>query len=264
MARGCASAGWSWWCMRHSSSRWTARLSPIALVLLGVGLGLPSQAALADSTLNGTAVFLDPGHSGVSDDSLNRQVPNGRGGTKNCQTSGASTNSGYAEHTFNWDVALKVRDALEGLGVRTQLSRPSDYGIGPCVDQRAAEANAMQPDAIVSIHADGGPPGGQGFHINYSAPPLNDVQAGPSVDFATTMRDALLNNGLREADYIGAQGLLVRSDLAGLNLYACPGILVELGNMRNGEDAARMESPGGRDAYAKAVVDGIVAYLRQK
>jgi N-acetylmuramoyl-L-alanine amidase len=122
----------------------------------------------------------------------------------------------------------------------------------------------MQPDAIVSIHADGSPPGGQGFHINYSAPPLNDVQAGPSVDFATTMRDALRKDGIREADYIGAQGLLVRSDLAGLNLYAYPGILVELGNMRNGEDAARMESREGRDAYAQAVVDGILAYLRQK
>jgi N-acetylmuramoyl-L-alanine amidase len=122
----------------------------------------------------------------------------------------------------------------------------------------------MRPDAIVSIHADGGPLGGQGFHVNYSAPPLNEVQAGPSLDLARTMRDALRKDGLREADYIGAQGLLGRSDLAGLNLYAYPGIVVELGNMRNGEDAARMESPEGRAAYAMTVVDGVVAYLRQK
>ena len=42
-----------------------------------------------------------------------------------------------------------------------------------------AMANALHPNAIVSIHGDGGPPTGRGFHVLYSAPPLNDVQAGP-------------------------------------------------------------------------------------
>jgi N-acetylmuramoyl-L-alanine amidase len=48
-----------------------------------------------------------------------------------------------------------------------------------------------------------------------------------------------------------------------LNLYQYPGILVELGNMRNADDAATMQSPEGRAAYANAIVDGIVAYLQQ-
>jgi N-acetylmuramoyl-L-alanine amidase len=55
-----------------------------------------------------------------------------------------------------------------------------------------------------------------------------------------------------------------RSDLAGPNLYQYPGILAELGNMRNAQDANQMESPDGRGAYARAVVDGIVNYLRQE
>jgi N-acetylmuramoyl-L-alanine amidase len=246
------------------SSHWAARLFTVLSSVLCIAITGHVPEAQAVQNLSGKAVFIDPGHSGVSDDSITRQVPNGRGRTKDCQTTGTSTDNGYAEHSFNWDVALRIRDALEALGVRTLLSRSSDSGIGPCVDQRAAEANAMQPDAIVSIHADGAPPGGQGFHVNYSAPPLNPVQAGPSMEFAVTMRDALRNSGLREAEYIGEQGLLGRADLAGLNLYDYPGVLVELGNMRNVEDAARMESPEGRAAYAKAVVDGITSYLRQQ
>jgi N-acetylmuramoyl-L-alanine amidase len=41
-----------------------------------------------------------------------------------------------------------------------------------------------------------------------------------------------------------------------------PAVLVELGNMRNKSDAGAMESPAGRQRYAQAVINGIVAYLR--
>jgi N-acetylmuramoyl-L-alanine amidase len=224
--------------------------------------GDPQASAAVD--LSGTAVVLDPGHNGTNDASISRQVPNGRGGTKACNTTGTATNDGYPEHSFTWDVALQVRNALDQLGVRTTMSRDSDTGVGPCVDQRANLANAAKPDAIISIHADGGPPSGHGFHVNYSAPPLNDIQAGPAVQLATMMRDALVASGLRESNYIGSQGLYGRADLAGLNLAQYPAILVELGNMKNAEGAAQMESADGRTKYAAAVTQGIVGYLSAK
>jgi N-acetylmuramoyl-L-alanine amidase len=133
-----------------------------------------------------------------------------------------------------------------------------------CVDQRAALANAMHPDAIVSVHADGGPPTGRGFHVNYSSPPLNDAQAGPAVQLAHAMRDSLLASGLQPSTYVGSDGLYGRADLAGLNLAEYPAVLVELGNMKNGGDAAQMESSDGRAKYAAAVTNGIVAYLSTK
>jgi N-acetylmuramoyl-L-alanine amidase len=144
------------------------------------------------------------------------------------------------------------------------MTRDSDTGVGPCVDQRAALANAAKPDAIVSIHADAGPPSGHGFHVNYSSPPLNDIQAGPALQLATTMRAALVAAGLHEANYIGAQGLYGRADLAGLNLAQYPAILIELGNMKNADDAAQMDSVDGRKKYAAAVTEGIVSYLSAK
>jgi N-acetylmuramoyl-L-alanine amidase len=239
-------------------------------IAIAIAVGLAAVFVMCDvraSAAGGVAgmtVVLDPGHNGVTDSSISRQVPNGRGGTKECNTSGTAAADGYPEHAFTWDVALHVRDALEAQGVRTTMTRDSDSGVGPCVDQRAALANAAKPDAIVSIHADGGPPSGGGFHVNYSSPPLNDAQGAPTLALATTMRDALVGAGLRESNYIGAQGLYGRADLAGLNLAQCSAVLVELGNMKNAGDAAQLESPDGRANYAQAVAAGITNYLSSK
>jgi N-acetylmuramoyl-L-alanine amidase len=222
---------------------------------------ISAPRAHATSSIAGKVVFLDPGHNGANDASINRQVVNGRGGTKECQTSGTSTNGGYPEHSFNWDTVLRIREQLSQLGVRTALSRGNDNALGPCVDQRAAMANALHPDAVVSIHADGGPPDGRGFHVNYSNPPLNEAQAGPAVRFAQVMRDQLVASGMQPSTYRGTDGLYGRADLAGLNLGQYPSILIEMGNMKHAEEAAVLTSADGRTRYAAAVTRGIAAYL---
>jgi N-acetylmuramoyl-L-alanine amidase len=245
---------------RHVKSLIIASLV-IAMCVSGHIVSAPVARA---SGIAGMSVFLDPGHSGINDSSITRQVPTGRGGTKDCQTTGTSTNNRYPEHSFNWDVAVRVRAALEQLGVRTQMSRADDDSVAPCVDQRAAAANAIHPDADISIHADGGPVSGHGFHVNYSAPPLNDAQSGPSIQLATVMRDSMVAAGMQPSSYIGSNGLYGRADLAGLNLAEYPAVLVETGNMRNADDAAQMETAAGRQHYADAITQGIVAYLTQK
>lgn len=225
---------------------------------------IPTAAPAAwgvPSNIAGMVVFIDPGHNGSNDASINRQVPTGRGGTKDCQASGTATNTGYQEHTFTWDTVLRVRAELTALGVRTALARANDTGLGPCVDERANMANALHPNAILSIHADGGPPSGRGFHVNYSAPPLNQVQAGPSVQYARIMRDQMQASGIPPANYIGQNGLYGRSDLTGLNLAQYPSILVECGNMKNPADSALMESAEGRQKYADAMVRGVAGFL---
>jgi N-acetylmuramoyl-L-alanine amidase len=240
----------------------TLRVGGIAAAgLLIAASTLAAPTAAAPANIAGMIVFLDPGHNGSNDESISRQVPTGRGGTKNCQESGTSAADGYPEHTFTWETTLRIRQALTALGVRTAMSRGDDTGLGPCVDERAAMANALKPNAVVSIHADGGPPTGRGFHVLYSSPPLNQVQAGPSVQFAQVMRDQLQASGLVPSTYIGSGGLNPRSDIAGLNLAQYPSILVELGNMKNPADSALMKSPEGRQKYADAVVRGIAGFL---
>lgn len=220
--------------------------------------GAPGGRAAA--ALTGKIVFLDPGHSGSNDAAMTAQVPTGRGGTKDCQTTGTSTDSGYPEHTFTWQVVGLMRVELEQLGARVQVSRTDDSSVGRCVDERAAVANSSGADAVVAVHADGAGTDQRGFHVSYSDPPLNDMQA-ESVTFARAMRDALVDEGLVTSTYTGENGLLPRADLAGLNLAERPSVLVELGNMRNPEEALRMADEVGRAHYAEAVVRGIARYL---
>lgn len=210
-------------------------------------------------------MVLDPGHNGGNSGKpgeINRQVPAGRGKTKPCNTTGTSTNSGYPEHAFTFDVAQRIQEALVAKGIRVVLTRQNDTGVGPCVNERAAIGNDAGADAVVSIHADGSNAGGaRGFHVAYSAPPLNAQQGPPSTKLATVLRDGLRTSGFTTANYIGADGLAPRADLGGLNLSTRPAALVECGNMRNADEAAVMSSAEGRQRYAAVISKAIETYL---
>ena len=92
--------------------------------------------------------------------------------------------------------------------------------------------------------------------MNSSDPPLNAAQREPAIELARIVRDALASSGFEPSTYLGSQGLYGRADLAGLNLAEYPAVLVELGNMKNSDDAARMHSTDGREKYAAAVTQG--------
>ncbi|MEU0537749.1 N-acetylmuramoyl-L-alanine amidase [Amycolatopsis tolypomycina] len=225
----------------------------------------PSPSPSPSSAGAGKVVVLDPGHNGgngAHPAEINRQVPAGRGQTKPCNTTGTATNAGYPEHAFTFDVAQRVGKLLADKGIRVVYTRQDDTGVGPCVDRRAAIGNEAAADAVVSIHADGSEAAGaNGFHVAYSAPPLNAAQGAPSTRLAQTLRDTMRASGFGTANYIGANGLSPRADLAGLNLSTRPAALVECGNMRNATEAARMTSADGRQQYASAIAAAIEAYL---
>ena len=209
-------------------------------------------------------VVLDPGHNGgngAAPAALRRQVPDGRGGEKACNTTGTATDAGYPEHAFTFDVAMRVAQQLEAAGVRVVLTRQDDDGVGPCVDERGRAGEAAGAAAVVSIHADGAAASASGFHVAYSDPPLNPVQAGPAQELATALRDAMRRGGFPDSDYIGREGLSARADLAGLNHATRPTALVECANMRNPDEAALVSSPEGRERYAAAITDGVLTYL---
>jgi N-acetylmuramoyl-L-alanine amidase len=224
-----------------------------------------SPAAKGKPVPPGRVVVLDPGHNGgngAHPAEINKSVPAGRGRTKPCNTTGTSTNAGYPEHAFTWDVSVRVRDILVARGVRVVLTRPNDSGVGPCVNQRAAIGNRENATAVVSIHADGSTSAGaRGFHVAYSAPPLNAAQGEPSLRLARALRDGLRSAGIPTSNYIGSAGLSPRDDLAGLNLSERPAALVECGNMRDANEAATLSSALGRQKYAAAIAEAVLAYL---
>ncbi|WP_253857074.1 N-acetylmuramoyl-L-alanine amidase [Prauserella alba] len=213
----------------------------------------------------GDVVVLDPGHNGANAanlDRIEREVPNGRGARKQCNSTGTSAADGYPEHAFNFAVAQQVRRQLTDRGVHVVLTRSADDGVGPCVDERAAIGNRNHADAVVSIHADGSATDASGFHVIYSDPPLNDAQRTAAPGLARAMVAGMAATGLPKADYIAsADGLDGRADLAGLNLSTVPAVLVECGNMRNPDEAAAMSTAEGHQRYAAAITRGVLRYL---
>ncbi len=236
-----------------------------AAATTGTTTAAPASAASAPSPAAvQRVVVLDPGHNGANaahPAEINRQVPDGRGGTKACNTTGTATDAGYPEHAFTWDIAQRVQAALTTRGIKVVLTRSDDTGVGPCVDERGQAGERAGADAVVSIHADGAAPTGSGFHVAYSDPPLNDAQRGPAVTLATALRDALSNAGFPRSTYLGRDGLAPRPDLAGLNHASRPTALVECANMRNPGEAALVSSAEGRARYAAAISEGVLAFL---
>jgi N-acetylmuramoyl-L-alanine amidase len=223
-----------------------------------------------EQPLAGKTILLDPGHNGgnaAHPEIINRKVDAG-GFQKECDTTGTATNPtptrpSYSESEFTLDVAQRTAALLKQRGAKVVMTRTLNSGVGPCIDERAAAGNKAQADAAVSIHADGGPPNGVGFHVIRPGllPGRNDDVVGDSRSLSEAIHDALLTTGEPPSNYIGSQGFDERTDLGGLNLSTVPKVFVETGNMRNSADAARLTDPAFRQKLAVALADGLGTYL---
>lgn len=222
--------------------------------------GQDSPASQTSADLTGFTVALDPGHNGGNGShsrEINRPVPNGRGGTKACNTTGTATNDGFAEHEFNWEVTTRLRTKLEDMGTTVIMSRDSDNGVGPCVDERGTFAD--DADLLVSVHANGSTDTSiKGFGVIVAPTEAQSESTALAKHLVTGLSDAGFPINTRG---YGTDGINVRTDLAGLNNASVPAVIVECGEMRNAAEATVMESAHGQDSYADALTRGIVAYL---
>ncbi|TLP57962.1 N-acetylmuramoyl-L-alanine amidase [Microbispora triticiradicis] len=216
--------------------------------------------------LSGKVVVIDPGHNGGNfrhTREINRQV-NILTQKKACDTTGTSTNDGYTEAAFTWDVSNRLARLLRDQGATVRLTRADNTGWGPCINQRAAIGNKAHADAAISIHGDGAAPGAHGFHVimpKKIGGPVDPV-VGDSQRLGRKVRDAFHNGtGLPYSTYIGRQALNYRSDLGGLNLSTVPKIFIECGNMRNAGEARRFRDASFRQTIAESLAKGLKAYL---
>ncbi|AEW93777.1 MULTISPECIES: N-acetylmuramoyl-L-alanine amidase [Streptomycetaceae] len=254
----------------HAQGHPHAAPAPVHTPTASASRPVPSPTA-AGRPLAGKVVVLDPGHNNGNQFhtvEIDRQVDIGTN-RKECDTTGTSTDAGYPEASFTLDVSRRVRTLLTALGAKVELTQDGDRAWGPCVDERARIANEAHADASVSVHADGGPADGRGFHVIMPAP----VRAGaadttgiaaPSRRLGLAVRSRFAaDTGTSYADYLGGgSGMTVRDDLGGLNLSKVPKVFVECGNMRNARDAALLTDPAWRQRAARGISDGIAAFLQ--
>jgi N-acetylmuramoyl-L-alanine amidase len=232
------------------------RFGPFAT--LQDGVGYYGHQTFRTLPLVGKTIAVDPGHNGANwahTAEINRLVDAG-GFRKACDTTGTSTNDGYSEAAYTFDVATRLARILRRAGARVVLTRTSNDGVGPCIDERAAIGNRAHADAAVSIHADGGPPGGRGFDVIYkpNAPDSRRLALAVRQAFAVITDEPY-------SSYLGRDGLQARTDLGGLNLSVVPKVLIETANMRNSGDARRLESAAYRERVAVALARGLESFL---
>ena len=254
----------------HASTKATATVSH------ALSAGIPTLPATAGGgpgrfpptakgILDGKVVLVDPGHNGgnfAAPSIISQLIWNGRE-TETCDTTGTQTDGGYTEALFNWHVALYLTADLRAEGATVVLTRTSNTGVGPCVTERAAIGNEVHANAAVSIHADGGPPGGRGFAIlEPVADGINDAIVGPSAILGADLRAAFeKGTGEPVSSYDGVNGIQPRDDLAGINLSTVPKVFIECANMRNAVDAALVTSPRWQATAARAIAAGLTAFL---
>ena len=237
--------------------------SPIPLVVPGAPAQLPTTQT---GSLTGRVVTIDPGHNGTNGSNpgfINSQIWN-EVSVEFCDTAGTATDAGYSESQFNFDLAEYLASDLRALGASVEMTRISNSGVGPCVNQRADIGNTARSDAAISIHADGGPPSGRVFAV------LEPVGVGPnnSIISASTQLAVDIRNefavvtGEPVSNYDGIDGIQPRSDLGGLNLSTVPKVVIECANMRNSADASLVVSDSWQASAAAALAAGLTSYLQ--
>jgi N-acetylmuramoyl-L-alanine amidase len=245
----------------------SATSGPVATGAGDSSASAPSASAAAPShPLAGQVVVIDPGHNGDNwaHPAVINQLVNVITEMKPCDTTGTETDAGYTEAAFNFNVAIRLARLLRAEGATVILTRTSNHGVGPCVTQRAAVGNRAHADAAISIHADGGPPGGTGFDVIEPGliPGHTEAIVAPSHRLALDIRDAYHRITHEPyANYVGHDALDVRTDLGGLNLSTVPKVFIECGNMRNASDAAKLSSAAFRQRIAVALAAGLTAFL---
>lgn len=208
-----------------------------------------------------------------------------------------ASGAGVREKTLVLGLALALKDALlEQGGVRVALTRDDDRFL--VLDERPEIARRLGADLFISIHADSagdssGVSGASVYTLSEKASSeaaarfaerenrvdtLNGVNVKEQSDSVSNILVELSQRRVQEnsaelADLILREGGGMLSfhpqarrsaSLAVLRAPDLPAVLFESGYITNPDDAARLASPEGRDAFAQAMARAIRIYLARQ
>ena len=212
-----------------------ATLRAMSALARAVGGGDPwalrqqADVAGAGVSLAGKVVVIDPGHGG-SDPGI-------------CV-------AGVAEADVAYDIAARVEGRLAATGVVAVLTRGA--GNGPESATRAALADEVRADVVLSLHCDG-----------HASPVPSGVASFYWGDSRVGSRSAV---GARLAELVQSE-VTARTGLVDLRTHACtiymvrltkvPAVQVEIGYLTSPVDRDLLGRPDFRDAVAEALVIAI-------
>ena len=187
---------------------------------------LRELASVAESgpSLLGKRIVLDPGHGGAD-----------RGVTA----------EGAAEAEVVWDLASRLEGRLVALGVQTLMTR--GRGVSKTDEERAAFANDVGADLVLSLHVDGSPSplanGVASYH--YGSAKSSSIVGERLADLA--QRELVARTGLLDNRVHPKMWTLLR-------LTRMPIVRVELGYLTSNRDRSMLLDPRFRDTVAESLL----------
>lgn len=229
----------------------TAGTTPLGPVT--AGLPLPPTTNPGAGTGNGRVICIDPGHPSETSE-------------------GASAN-GAVEVTVCWQVGLKLKAQLEGMGFRVVMTKSAERE--RVTNQRRAEiANEAGAALMVRLHCDAA--AGSGFAL-YHPDRTGRTQGvtGPSADviaesgraaralhagMAPALAGWLVDGGVRgdSKTFIGGK----QGALTGSIFSQVPVVTIEMVVLTNRGDAAKIRTAAGQTRMAQAIARGVLGYVR--
>jgi len=243
----------------------------------------PSKAAPFPSRARASLVVIDPGHGG-RDPGASR--PLGRGRV-------------LREKDIVLDVSKQVAVLLRKAGVHVVMTRKTDVFV--TLPDRVKTGNRYNPDLFVSIHADAAAPSAHGSTVYYADDQIGRGKADITYRARIHARETSVAPGavgspgrLSESVEAVVFGVLLqeyrsRSRRAGEHILrsVCraagttsrgvrqanfrvvrymrrPSVLVELEYVSNAKARRRLLQSGFRRQLARGIVEGVVAYLRDR
>jgi N-acetylmuramoyl-L-alanine amidase len=183
----------------------------------------------AGPALIGKRIVIDPGHG--SDD-------NGWVVTDSGQT--------YSEAQLTFDLASRLEGRFAAIGVHADLTRGPDTDASNA--ERAAFANAVDGDVLISLHLDG--------HRNPEARGLATYHFGTGSGTTSTIGERLA--ALTQREIVARTGLLNCGTHAKtwelLRLTRMPAVQIEVGYLTSPRDRAQIIDPAFRDTVAEAIL----------
>lgn len=193
------------------------------------------------------AVFLDAGHGGYE--------------------SGA-TYSGVQEKTLNMEVATKVKDYLEKLGMTVIMSRSYDEYVS--LLDRSSDSNGTESQIFVSIHHNAMPGsttvnGIETYYYEYDEDYPSRINEEMHDDPTRILESAKLASAIHNnlVQSTGATDRGIRSEtFSVLRETAVPAVLLELGYMSSPTELSKLTNIDYQITMAKAISNGIATYFK--
>lgn len=182
------------------------------------------QVAESGPSLLGKRLVLDPGHGGAD-----RGVEAG----------------GVSEADIAWDLATRLEGRLTALGVTTWLTR-GPYN-GKSDEERAAFANEVGADALLSLHVDGSrsPLANGVASYHYGAGESSSTIGERLAELA--QREIVARTGMLNARVHPKTWTLLR-------MTRMPTVRIEVGYLTSPIDRARLIDPAFRDTVAEGLL----------